>query len=156
METLMGLPVCLCLDKDVDNAKLGTHGRVMVEFQRALDDIGKSKDIAPAFSSFIFEEFTPDFLPLGAVIREETYYDAQEGFRVVSGLIAAIGPPDAESRNRFEIDLLFGVKSSNYADHVLAELKELERCLKLAAEANARFLLRIFDPPEEGEAQPPN
>src|ERR1043166_6696640 len=148
----MGVGLCLCLDKEIDDAELeDTDGKTLFDCARALDEIGKSKGLAPAFSSFIFDPESMDEPPEGEVLQE-TYYDPEDGVRVVCGLIAAIEAPDGGARKKIErgggvlypLSKVLGIKSGmggKWAEYLLADLKELERCLNLAVTAKARFFL---------------
>lgn len=148
----MGVGLCLCLDKEIDGAELeDTDGKTLFDCAQALDEIGKSKGIAPAFSSFIFDPESMDEPPEGEVLQE-TYYDPQDGLRVVSGLIAALAAPDGRARKKVDSSggiltplwRAMGIKSGRegkWAEYLLADLKELERCLKLAVKEKARFFL---------------
>ena len=89
--------------------------------------------------------------PEGEVLQEK-YYDPQDGLRVVSGLIAALESPDGRARRKVDSSggiltplwRAMGIKSgmeSKWAEYLLADLKELERCLNIAVEEKARFFL---------------
>ena len=149
----MGIGFALMLDKEVRDAKLrDTDGKTLFDCAQILDKIGKSKRIAPAFSSFIFDpESMVDDVPEGEVLQE-TYYDPQEGLRVVTGLIAELEASDGKARKKVDstggvltpLWRAIGIKSGmegKWAEYLLADLKELERCLKLAIKGKARFCL---------------
>lgn len=149
----MGVGLCLCLDKKIAGAELrDTDGKALFDCAQSLDQIGKSYDIAPPFSSFILDpESMADDIPEGEVM-EETYYDPQDGLRVVSGLIAALEGQDGRARKKVErsggilgpLTRALGIKSGmegKRAEFLLADLKDLERCLTLAVKGNARFFL---------------
>src|SRR5579862_1636199 len=79
----MGVGISLLLEKEIPDAKLrDTDGKTLFDCAQTLDQIGKSKGIAPPFSSFIFDPESMDEPPEGEMLRE-TYYDPQEGLRVV-------------------------------------------------------------------------
>jgi hypothetical protein len=148
----MGIGLCLVFDKEIPEAQLlDTDGKTFFNCAPALDEIGKSKRIAPPFSSFIFDPESMDEPPEGELF-EESYYDPQDGLRVVTGLIASLEVPDGKARKKvdrgggvlYPLAKVLGVKSGmegKWAEYPLADLKELERCLKLATKAKAGFYL---------------
>jgi hypothetical protein len=148
----MGIGLCLMLDKKIRDAELrDTDGKTLFNCAPTLDEIGKSKGIAPPFSSFIFDPESMDEPPEGELLQE-TYYDPQDGLRVVSGLITALEAPDGKARKKVEkgggvlypLAKVLGVKSGmegKWFEYCLADLKELERCLKLAIKGKAGFCL---------------
>jgi hypothetical protein len=148
----MGVGITLMLNKQVRDAKLRhTDGKTLFDCASTLDEIGKSNHIAPAFSTFIFDPESMDEPPEGELL-EETYYDPKDGLRVIVGLIAAIEAADGQARKKVEkgggvlypLAKVLGVKSGmegKWVEYCLADLKELERCLKLAIKAKAGFCL---------------
>src|ERR1051326_6725347 len=103
----MGIGLSLMLDKEVPDAELrDTDGKTLFDCAPTLDKIGKAKGIKPPFSSFIFDPESMEEPPEGELL-EETYYDPQDGLRVVSALIAAIEAPDGKARK--EVDQGGGV-----------------------------------------------
>lgn len=152
----MGVGLMLMLDKEIPDAELrDTDGKTLFNCAPTLDRIGKSKGIAPPFSSFIFDgDSMADDVPEGEVLQEP-YYDPQEGLRVVSGLIAALEAPDGRVRKMIDSSggiltplwRALGIKSGmegKWAEYLLADLKELERCLKLAITGKAWFCLSTW------------
>ncbi|HZZ80163.1 MAG TPA: hypothetical protein VFE62_16735 [Gemmataceae bacterium] len=148
----MGIGLSLMLNKEIPDAELhDTDGKTLFDCAPTLDKIGKSKGIKPSFSSFIFDPESMDEPPEGELL-EETYYDPKDGLRVVTGLITALEAPDGKARKQIEggggilypLSKVLGVKSGmegKWFEYCLADLKELERCLKLAAKAKAGFCL---------------
>jgi hypothetical protein len=140
------------LDKEIPDAELrDTDGKTLADCALTLDEIGEAKGIEPPFSSFIFDPDSMDEPPEGEVLQE-TYYDPQDGLRVVSGLIAALEASDGKARKKVDstggvltpLWRAMGIKSGmegKWAEYLVADLKDLERCLKLAIKGKARFCL---------------
>lgn len=149
----MGVGIDLCLDKEIPESRLrDTDGKTLADCAKSLDRICKRNGLKPTFSSFIIDpEAMGDDESQGEMM-EEPWFESRDGLRVVTGLIAAIESPDGNARA--SIDKQGGVLTSlwralgaksgmegKWAEVVLADLKELERCLKLAVEQGARFSL---------------
>lgn len=86
---------------------------------------------------------------------EETWYDSRDGLRVVAGLVAALEAPDGRLRKKIDqrggvltpLWRSLGIRSGmdgKWAECLIAELKELRRCLQLAVEKGARFFLMTY------------
>lgn len=152
----MGVCIDICLDKDIPDATMrDTDGKTLYNCADTLDEICKAKVLTPAFSSFITDpESAAVNLPEGQTV-EETWHEAGEGLRVIVGLIAAIDAPDGKMRKRIDnrggfltpLWRALGFKSGmegKWAESVLEDLKELERCLKLAVQEKASFYLLAY------------
>jgi len=146
----------LCLDKTIPDADMrDTDGKTLADCADALDHIGKAKGLAPAFSKFIVDpESMAEDLPEAGTV-EETWYDSRDGLRVVGGLLAALEAPDGRLRKRIDqrggmltpLWRALGIKSGmegKWAEWLIADLKELQRCLQLAANEGARFYLITY------------
>ena len=148
----MGVGLTLMLDIEVPDAELrDTDGKTLFDCAHTLDEIGKSKGITPQFSSFVFDPESMDE-PAPGELLEETYYDPQDGLRVVAALIAALEASDREARNKVDstggmltpLWRAMGIESGmegKWAKYVVADLKKLERSLELAVKGKARFCL---------------
>jgi hypothetical protein len=149
----VGVCIDICLDKDIPDAEMhDTDGKTLADCAETLDQICKAKALTPTFSSFIVDpEAMAEDVSEGQTM-EEKWYDAGEGLKVVAGLIAAMEAPDRKLRKRIDkrggiltpLWRAMGIKSGmdgKWAEFLLADLKELERCLKLAVQATARFYL---------------
>lgn len=148
----MGVGLGLFFNKAIVDAKLVSDGKTLYACSQSLDEITKARGLAPAFSTFILDpEAMIDDLPDGELI-EETWHNSRDGLRVVTGLIAAIEAPEGKPRKTIDqrggpstplprtLGSKSGMKGRRAAD-LLSQLKDLERCLKLAVKKQARFYL---------------
>jgi hypothetical protein len=154
-ELSMGVCIAPCFDQDIPGAEFDGDGKTLADCAQVLDDIAKAQGLSPAFSSFVSDPDTvAEKLPDGAMI-EETWYDSRDGLRVVAGLVAALEAPDGRLRKRIDrrggvltpLWRAMGIKSGmegKWAEFLLADLKELQRCLQLAVEKGARFYLFTY------------
>jgi hypothetical protein len=148
----MGVELSLALDKEIPEARFDGDGYALAACLGTLEKIAKERRLVPRLSSFIYDE-SAAALPKGQVLQE-TYYDPQDGLRVVNGLISALEAPDKRAWKRVDrgglltpLWRLLGIKSGldgKWAETVHASLKEMRRCLELAAKNQARFCLYYF------------
>jgi hypothetical protein len=149
----MGATISLFLEKNVPEAEFNSDGKVLIDCAEALDSIVAKKKLGPAISSFFCDpEAMAEDLPEGAVIQEP-WQDPRAALATVSGLITALGATDGEARKAVDgggemasLWRTLGIKSGaegQRADIVVRDLRELERCLKLAADQAARFYLLV-------------
>jgi len=149
----MGVEVSPVFDKELPDAEFDGDGKTLAACSDVLDKIAKDNGVDPVLSSFFLDpEAEAEDLPEGQVI-EETWYDPKDGLRTVAGLINVLEAPDGRARKSVEgggaltpLWRMLGVKSGldgKWAETVLADLKELERCLRVAIEHKARFFLLL-------------
>jgi hypothetical protein len=110
-------------------------GRVLLQCFDELDALALDVGVAE-FSAFGNEPVDDQDKDAeeGTGEDETRWYDPAEGLRTISALIAALEAPGAADP-----------RSGSPFEDIVRELRELERCLTLAARAGARFRLEVLD-----------
>jgi hypothetical protein len=128
----VGLAIFPVFDRDVPADEAGPSGEVLASELEAIDDFADDADL-PGLSDFadsreVPEDFAGTVEELDELLGPSSdWYDAGDGARALGRLADRI---DAEA-------------SFDGAVEVVAELRDLVRRLRLAADAGARFRLEI-------------
>jgi hypothetical protein len=147
----MGATVSLILSKKVRGLNFDSYA--LASCFDKLDKIAKANGISPPLSSFMCNpEAEAEDVPEGEEL-EERWYDPQDGLRTVSSLILALQADDGRARKQVDkggvltpLWRKLGLKSGldgEWAETVLADLKNLEKVLQTASKKGSQFLLLL-------------
>ena len=139
----MGLGMTPVFDPAVPEAEYDGDGKGLARFAADLDEIAVANGLTPLTAFLGDLEDVPEDIDDSGEAEEQTYltemdewFDSNAGSRTATGLIRAI-----ESDPGIALRLSDG---SYTTDDILGELKELERCLGVAASQGVGFRMMMW------------
>ena len=122
----MGVPLALQFKKDIPKADFSKlyDGKRLTLFMDLLDEISKEHDLTP-FSSFVEDDYA----------KVESWFESEDGLQTVSAIIKAFQSEKQWSKEPRKLKCF---------PSLMAELKELERCLEIGKKKKMPFKFFLY------------